>query len=383
LPFVSPFLIGAPLRIARAGIAARVLWLALRRVWHPARALHLAKAFRAERHRMRGGSGSTRYARAGGRVYPGLYTPGWPSLAFDRFVEGELERLDGAGAGGGLRALILAITKRCPLRCTHCCELPALNRGEGLSVPELVRIVRAFQERGIAQAFLSGGEPMQREEAVLAILESALPGTDFWLLSSGWGLTGERARRLGSAGLTGVVISLDHWDAAGHDRFRGRSGSFAWVERAATAVREADLVLCLALCVRPELATAEGLERYGLLAERLGAAFLELLEPRPVGGWADGAPALSPLELECIGAFALGQNFGAGRVRGPLGAHPAGFQRRTRCFGRADRYVYVDTDGVLHPCAFCRRASGSALDARLDEHLAAMRRLPCPAGFEA
>jgi MoaA/NifB/PqqE/SkfB family radical SAM enzyme len=54
----------------------------------------------------------------------------------------------------------------------------------------------------------------------------------FIVLSSGFNFTRENARSLKQAGLTGVVISLDHFDPEKHNAFRGFNNSFNDVTRA-------------------------------------------------------------------------------------------------------------------------------------------------------
>jgi len=45
-----------------------------------------------------------------------------------------------------------------------------------------------------------------------------------------------------------VNISLDHWDSAAHNAFRGLPNSFQEVAKSAENVLKADLVLGLTLC---------------------------------------------------------------------------------------------------------------------------------------
>src|SRR3546814_3029083 len=63
--------------------------------------------------------------------------------------------------------------------------------------------------------------------------------SDVWIQTAGIGLSSEKARRLRDAGVAGLSLSLDHCDAAEHDRFRGLPGSFTAIERAARHAREA------------------------------------------------------------------------------------------------------------------------------------------------
>ena len=377
-----PMVYGARKAVVKGLLWGRIAWLSLRlhrRPWRAARAVRRLVAERA-RHRRQV---TAKYARAGGRFFWDLYAPGWPSLAFDRFVERELARAMSSPGPPALQTLIFAITKSCPLRCQHCCEWDSLNHRETLSRADLMRIVSRFQERGVAQILLSGGEPLQRTEDIIDLVTSAGGESDFWILTSGHGLSEERAVRLGAAGLTGVVLSLDHWDAAEHDRFRGFPGAHAQVERAARHARAAGLLLGLSLCPTRAFVSEENLQRYAELARGLGAGFIQILEPKAVGHYAGKDVELGPAQLELLEAFYLRLNFDRACRNMPAVQYVALRQRRTGCSGAGDRYLYVDTDGALLACPFCRAPRGNALEGRLDDALQALGALGCPEEADA
>jgi MoaA/NifB/PqqE/SkfB family radical SAM enzyme len=373
----SPMVHGLHRRVVSAGMWARLCWLALRSYRVPWRAARAVRAVIAARKPHLRGS-PTKCAQAGGRYFWDLYSPGWPSAAFDRFVEGELDRWSGLrDRSPAIRTAIVAITKRCPLKCEHCCEWEQLNGRERLSLADLREIVAALQRQRVSQVLLSGGEPLQRFRDVLDLVRNADRGTDFWLLSSGVGLTAERARALREAGLTGVSLSLDHHEPARHDAFRGFPGAFAAVESGARAARESGLILALSLCPTRGFVSKENLDRYLAVAEGMGAAFVQLLEPRAVGHYAGRDVELDPEQLALLEDFSLRATFDAAQASAPLVAY-ASFTQRRRCLGAGQRYLYVDTDGQVLPCPFCRHPAGSALGGALETTLECLRAAGCP-----
>jgi MoaA/NifB/PqqE/SkfB family radical SAM enzyme len=360
---------------ARSALWARIAWLALRRCRDPRRAALALRALAA--HRPAGEPPPLKYARAGGRWFWSFYAPGFPSHAFDRFVAHELDRVLGS-RHPPLQTAIVAVTKRCPLRCDHCCEWVALNRPETVGVAGLVAVVRRLQQKGATQVFFSGGEPLRRFADLCALVSATCEGCDLWILTSGLGLTAERARVLRRAGLTGVALSLDHWDEAEHDHLRGRPGSHAALTAAAGAAREADLLVALSLCPRGDLACDEGLARYADAARRLGAGFVQILEPRPVGRYAGRDVAPSKAQLRALERFQDRLNRDPRLREYPAVSYVAAAQRRARCLGGGERYLYVDTDGEVHACPFCRESAGSALGPDFDAVLARLREGGCP-----
>jgi MoaA/NifB/PqqE/SkfB family radical SAM enzyme len=375
--------------VAWAGILRTVVAAVLRRHRHPFRAARLVyrvvtgptRAWTTPSAATRAWASRTWVAVAH-RVFIDPALPGWPSRAFDLAIERELERLDPTGRSFALQTAIVAMTTRCALACEHCFEWDALGRSEALSREQLIDIVRALQRRGTAQLLLSGGEPLQRFEDLVAIVASAARESDVWILTSGLGLTAERASRLRRVGLTGIMVSLDHWDAADHDRFRGRRGAFDAATRAARLTGEAGLVLALSLCPTRTFVSEENLQRYARLSRSLGASFIQILEPKAVGHYAGQDVGLDRPRQIVLERFAAALN-GDTSPDVPTVRYVDWSRRALGCAGAGDRYVYVDTEGRLHACPFCRTSGIRLAGNTMDAALASLRSAGCPAADQA
>ena len=319
-------------------------------------------------------------ARVAGRYYREYQTPGWPGAAYDAYVATTVNRLvPFRGDAETLNLVFLAITKKCPLACEHCFEWDALNQQETLTRAHIRDMVAAFQARHVSQIFFSGGEPMLRVNDLVAVVETARPGTDFWVITSGFNFTRENAGRLRRAGFTGVTISLDHHEAARHNAFRGSPQAYQNAVQAATYAQEVGLVVNLSLCATQEFTTEANLLAYARLARQLGVTFIQILEPRAVGHYAGRAVDLRPAQIALLEDFYVQLNFGPDYLDWPLVHYYGYHQRRMGCSGAADRFLYVDTDGDLHACPFCQKKSGSALCGALDDSLQAIRTGGCHA----
>lgn len=383
----SPYRIGALHKLAVvAGVRLRAVWIALRSRRDPVRALSALLRLRVM-VRTRPWSAPTSYrgklqasqriTRASGRYFWELYLPGWPSVAFDRCVERELDRVDPTGRPPGLNVAIIAITKRCALRCEHCVEWDVLNRREAMSAGDLQEVVRRVQLRGSGQFFFSGGEPLHRFADLLSVASAVSGESDVWVLSSGLGLSAIKARQLREAGVTGLMLSLDHWDGASHDRFRGLPGSFAAATRAAGHARDAGLLVALSLCATRSFTTRENLERYAELSRTLGAAFIQVIEPRALGHYAGEDVALGPDHQQALEDFCAWLNSDAAGSGYPTAEYPDWGKREFGCCGAGDRYVYVDTDGKLHACPFCRAPGLRVLDHDIDSAISTLQARGC------
>jgi MoaA/NifB/PqqE/SkfB family radical SAM enzyme len=315
--------------------------------------------------------------RVAGRIFLDPAIPGWPSPALDRYLEGELERIAPTRAGPPpLQLAFLAVTRRCTLRCQHCSDWDLLRPDEALSVGELVEIAEALCGLGAAHLELTGGEPMLRLDAVEAVCRALAPRVDVWVLTSGFGLNARSAARLRAAGAVGMAVSLDHWDPARHDAFRGMPGSFERAVEGAQAAAAADLVVALSLTATRGF-QAEDLTRYTRLARDLGAGFVRILEPRAVGRWAGQDVSLRSEQVDLLLRFARASLSEASDL--PLVELPALIQRSFGCFGAGDRYLFVDAEGFAHACPFCRGRAGTVLGGELPATVERLRARGCHA----
>jgi len=354
------------------------LWReALRRYGRPRRAIEALRALARLRRATAGGQAPRKYAVMAGRTFFSLHAPGFPSRAFERYAALELNRVLPFRPGSGLQTAILAITNRCELACAHCSEWDTLRRKDPLALEDLRQIVAALRESGAPQIQVSGGEPLLRLPAVEVICADVGDDCDVWVLTSGSPLDAEAARRLRVAGATGVMVSLDHHDAAAHDAFRGSPGAF---ERAVAGVRHAareGLAVALSLTTTRGFVSETNLERYAVLARQLGVGFIQVLEPRAAGRWAGADVSLTASQVSLLEAFDRSMN--VERLDMPLVDYPGLGQRRDGCWGAGNRYLFIDAAGGVHACPFCRGAVGNVRTEPLDALRARLQAAGCHA----
>jgi len=313
-----------------------------------------------------------------GRYFWDLYVPGWPGQTFREYFKGEMNRISPLqGKANRFTNVFLAITKKCPLHCEHCFEWEALNKADTLSLEDLRRIVHRFYQMGISQIQLTGGEPMLRLDDMIEVISTAPGKIDFWVLTSGVNFNATNAHRLKEAGLTGVVVSMDHFDPEAHNRFRGNQHSFALVQEAVKHAIEANLVTALSICVTRSFVTEANLMAYAELAKKMGVAFIQVLEPKPVGHYAGKDVVLHEEQTRILDEFYQKMNFDEAYAGYPIVCYHGYYQRKVGCFGSGSRSVYVDTDGEVMPCPFCRRKAVHSLAPEMKEVVDQMQKTGC------
>jgi MoaA/NifB/PqqE/SkfB family radical SAM enzyme len=289
------------------------------------------------------------------KFYYNLQVPGFPSKILIRNQLGELHRIRPVSADHNrLRILFMSITNRCPLNCRHCYEWDNINKPDPLVSEDYIKILSKFTGSGVGQVHLAGGEPLLKYQCLLELTRFLKGKSEIWIATSGLGLSLEKAKELRKCGLTGANISVDHYDAAIHNEFRGSERSFEWAMAATSNSLEAGLVTGWSICVTREFLSMENLYKYASFAASRGVRFIQLLEPVPVGRYKGRDVLLNEDQLSLLEDFYISYNSDKGMKDKPLITYHGYHQRRIGCMGNGNRYIAIDTWGNLQSCPFCR-----------------------------
>jgi pyrroloquinoline quinone biosynthesis protein E len=248
--------------------------------------------------------------------------------------------------------LIAELTYRCPLACAYCSNPLELARHEAeLSTDDWARVFREAAALGVLQVNLTGGEPLVRAD--LEALVAAARASDLYinLITSGIPADAARLARLAAAGLDSLQLSVQDSDPHGATWISGRDDMEA---KLATAAATRALGLPLTLNVVLHRGNIARVADFVALAERLGAARLELANTQYLGWALANRDALLPSRaaVEEARRLALAAR---DRLRGKmevLFVRPDYHADRPRaCMdGWARRYLVVTPDGVALPC---------------------------------
>ena len=161
------------------------------------------------------------------------------------------------------------------------------------------RVFTEGRELGVLQLGLSGGEPLARKDLEELATHAHQLGLYTTLVSSGVGLTRERATALRDAGLEHIQISIQDSDTESADRIAGMR-AVAHKQAAVEIVRE----LGFAFSINVVLHRAN-LDRIGDIIEMaaaLGADRLELANTQYYGWALDNRNALMPTAAQITAA---------------------------------------------------------------------------------
>jgi MoaA/NifB/PqqE/SkfB family radical SAM enzyme len=374
----SSIISGLKARWIGLNLLIRILRLAILQERNILRALRIFMKVGSRRKKIHNLPFIAKFVKMDGMYFWGEAAPGYPSMHFDSFIKSEFLRGNNSTNGKiPLHTMIFAITNRCGLECKHCYEWDNLQNGEQLEISGLMKILKNLKNLGLSHIQFSGGEPLARFNDLLTLIEEAKSNMVCWILTSGYGLTKEKAFLLKKAGLTGANISLDHWQEQDHNNFRNNSKSFSWVSEAARNCRQAGIIVSLSLCATMEFISNENLYKYLDLARNWGAGFVRVLEPRKTGRFKDQDVMIGQEQIEILEKFYLETNMNRKFRNYPIVMYPGYHQRRVGCFGAGNRYFYIDSKGDVHACPFCQGAVGNALNGSLSDSIEKLKSTGC------
>ena len=170
--------------------------------------------------------------------------------------------------------LLAEITYRCPLHCVFCFNPVDFARHEDeLSTDDWLRVLREGRELGAVQLGLSGGEPLLRDDLEALVAEAHRLGYYSNLLTSGIGLTPQRARALKDAGLDHVQLSFQDSTREMND-FLSHTKTFDLKNRVAKIIKDQGWPMVMNVVIHR--LNIDHIDRIIGMAHEMGAEYLEL-----------------------------------------------------------------------------------------------------------
>jgi MoaA/NifB/PqqE/SkfB family radical SAM enzyme len=327
-----------------------------------------------------------RIVQLNGAYFSTPLLPHYPSRAYDHMAARGGLNIGAAGTPRKqhINSVFLGITRRCDLHCQHCYEHFNTGAEEVVPISRWKEVIRDIQASGAGVVILSGGEPMLRYEGILELLEAGDKDlSDFHIHTSGQGVTLERARALRRAGLIAAAVGLDDVDPARHDRLRGSAGSHRQAVRALQDFHSSGVFTYTNMCLTRELVRSGDLWKYFEFVRDLRVGMIEMLEPRPCGGFASRGDEvlLTDADREKVWEFFLRGNTTRQFRNYPLIYHVAYTEspEQVGCTMGGLTHLAIDSKGNVNPCVFLPVTFGNILTEDFSAIYSRMRRaIPRP-----
>ena len=170
--------------------------------------------------------------------------------------------------------LLAELTYRCPLHCAFCFNpVDFATQEQELSTEGWLKVLREARAMGSVQCGFSGGEPMLRDDLETLVAEASTLGFYTNLLTTGVGLTEQRALALKEAGLAHIQLSFQDSTRESND-FLSNTRTFDLKKRVAALIKEHEWPMVLN-CVIHRM-NIDHIDKIIDMALELGAEYLEL-----------------------------------------------------------------------------------------------------------
>lgn len=170
--------------------------------------------------------------------------------------------------------LLAELTYRCPLHCAFCYNpVDFASQTDELDTADWLRILNEARALGALQCGFSGGEPLLRADLEVLVAEASRLGYYTNLLTSGVGLTDERAVALRAAGLDHVQLSFQDSTREVND-FLSHTRTFDLKQKVAKRIKDQGWPMVLNVVIHR--LNIDHVDRIIEMAVAMGADYLEL-----------------------------------------------------------------------------------------------------------
>lgn len=176
------------------------------------------------------------------------------------------------------------LTANCNLKCKHCYNASGIKHfNDAMTAEKWIDFSKyVVSKGGIFQCIISGGEPLLLGDDLFRIMDILHDdGTSFLLITNGFLLTKEIAKKLSKYRYMWLQVSIDGYNAESHDSFRNIEGSWERAIKGAFEVSKNGIPLTIAHTTTPT--TLNDIDKMCDLAYELGASTIIIGEVTPSG----------------------------------------------------------------------------------------------------
>ena len=258
--------------------------------------------------------------------------------------------------------LLAELTYRCPLHCVFCYNpVDFAQQQDELSTEDWLQVLRQGRELGAVQLGLSGGEPLVRDDLEIIVAEAKRLGYYSNLLTSGVGLTEQRAAALKQAGLDHVQLSFQDSTREMND-FLSNTKTFALKNKVAAIIKGQGWPMVMNVVIHR--LNIDHIDRIIGMAHEMGAEYLELANTQYYSWAFVNRAQLLPTHEQLQRAEAVTEAW-----RAKLGADMRIFfvapdyheGKAKKCVnGWGSMFMTIAPDGAALPCHTARMLPGLA-----------------------
>lgn len=310
-----------------------------------------------------------KYVKSGKYIKINLYVPVFPSPAFFKACRKVLvfnEKMP-------CISVLLSVTSACRYDCEHCYQ--KLDKGKDVDIDLLCGAVKIIDKMGVAFFNIEGGEPFLVFDRLKKVCDSISVG-EIWINSTGDGMTSEKLKQLKSAGVRGFMFSLHSPYPDKINEFMKNDKAWENLKNGIALCHQEGFEVAVNTCIIRDDYYNGNFEKIVELAKDLGVSIIQLIKPKPSGGWLGSADiSFSGSDLIKIEASVHKYNNNRQYREYPFIAAQI-IDEKSDMFGctagGTDRF-YINAKGDLQPCEFLNISFGNIKDEEFEVMYKKMR----------
>lgn len=312
-----------------------------------------------------------KYVKIGSDIKMNLYVPAYPSKAFFYACRKMLEFEKKLPC----ITVLVSVTSACKYHCSHCYQ--KFDIGKDLDTDILIDTVKKMQEMGIAFFNIEGGEPFLVYDKLLKVCKAIDHRSEIIINTTGDTVTYERLKELKSLGnVTALMFSLHSDTAEGLNTFTGNDKAWENMSNAISAAHKAGIGVTFNSCLQKESFSDGTFEKIMEVARNFNAALIQLIKPKPAGGWLkSGAKVFNDNDVKILKEKVNSYNKQRKYKDYPF-VYSQLMEEETEMFGctagGTDRF-YINAKGDVQPCEFLNISFGNINSENFDDIYQHMR----------
>ncbi len=310
-----------------------------------------------------------KYVKSGKYIKMNLYVPAFPSKAFFKASKKVLVSEESMPC----ISVLLSVTSACRYNCEHCYQ--KMDKGKDVDINLLCEIAARLDKRGVSFFNIEGGEPFLVFDKLLKLCNAIKVG-EIWINSTGDGMSREKLLQLKNAGVYGIMFSLHSPYPERINQFMKNEKAWENLTNGISLCHEAGLEVAANTCILKEDFYNGNFQKIIELAQKLGITLIQLIKPKPSGGWLGADIGYFSREDLIHIEEKVHQYNNRKEFRNYPFIYAQIEDERSDMFGctagGTDRF-YINAKGDVQPCEFLNISFGNIKDEDFDLIYARMR----------
>ncbi len=300
-----------------------------------------------------------KFVKIGKNTRLNLYIPDFPTPSFytacNKFKEFE-QKLPCTTA-------LISITSACKYNCQHCYQ--KYDIGKDGDINKTIEVVKKLQDMGIAFFNIEGGEPFLVFDKLEKICTAINNRSEIWINSSGDGMSSDKLAVLKKLGVKAVMFSLHSSNPDELNKFMGSESAWKNLSKGIELCHQANIVVAFNICLGKKDFYNGEFEKIMETAKVFKAAIIQLINPKPAGGWLkSGADIFSKEDLAHVKTLVNKYNHSPKYRQYPAISAQINEEDKNMfgcTAGGTDRF-YINAKGDVQPCEFLNISFGNIND---------------------